>query len=61
MMIRKSRVEIVICYGGGAEVLAASPFVGAVLGPGGLEKTEGSRAGDTGARGGDFGTEGAGA
>ena len=61
MMIRKSRVEIVICCGGGAEVLAAAPSVGVVLGPGGLEKTEGSRAGGIGAGGGDVGTEGAGA
>ena len=33
MMVKKSRVEIVICCGGGAEVLNAAPFVGAVLGP----------------------------
>ena len=39
MMVKKSRVEIVICCVGGAEVLAASPSVGAVLGAGGLEKT----------------------
>ena len=44
MMVRKSRVEIVICCGGGAEVLAAALFVGAVLGAGGLEKIEGSEA-----------------
>ena len=58
MMVRKSWVEIVICCGGGAEVLAAATSVGAVLGAGGPEKTEGSRAGGTGAREGDAGTEG---
>ena len=57
--VKKPRVEIVICCGGGAEVLAAAPPVGAVLGAGGLEKTEGSRASGTGAGGGDAGTEGA--
>ena len=56
MMIKKSRVEIVICCRGGVEVLTAAPSVGAVLGPWGSEKTEGSGAG-----GGDAGTEGAGA
>ena len=61
MMVRKSRVEIMICCEGGAEVLVAAPSVGAVLGAGGSEKIEGSRAGRTGARGGDVGTEGAGA
>ena len=29
MMVRKSRVEIGICCGGGAEVLAVAPFGGA--------------------------------
>ena len=38
MMVRKSRVEIVICCGGGAEVLAAAPSGGAVLGHGGLKR-----------------------
>ena len=52
MMVRKSRVEILICYGGGAEVLVATPFVGAVLGARGPEKTEGIGAGGIGARGG---------
>ena len=33
MMVRKSRVEIVICCRGGEEVLAVAPFVGVVLGP----------------------------
>ena len=47
--------------GGGAEVLSTTPSVGAVLGAGGPEKTEGSRVGSTGAGGGDVGTEGAGA
>ena len=28
MMVRKSWVEIVICCGGGAEVLAAAPSIG---------------------------------
>ena len=55
MMVRKSLVEIVICFGGGAEVLDATTFVGAVLEAGGLEKTEGSGAGGTGAGGGDVG------
>ena len=45
MMVRKSRVEMVICCGGGEEVLAATPSIGAVLEAGGLEKTEGSGAG----------------
>ena len=58
MMVRKSRVEIVICCGGGAEVLAVAPSVG-VLGAGDPEKTEGNRAGDTEAGRGDAGTEGA--
>ena len=31
MMVKKSWVEIVICCGGGAEVLAAAPSVGAIL------------------------------
>ena len=60
MMVRKSRVEIVICCGGGAEVLIAAPSGGAVLGPWGLEKTKGSGADGTGAGGGEAGTEGAG-
>ena len=51
MMVKMSRVEIVIFCGGGAEVLAAAPFVGAVLGPWGLEKTEGSGVGSTEADG----------
>ena len=61
MMVKKSQVEIVICCGGGTEVLTTAPSVGAVLGAGGPEKTEGSEAGGTGAEGGDVGTEGAGA
>ena len=56
MMDRKSQVEIVIYCGGGAEVLAAAPSIRAVLGAGGLEKTEGSEAGGTIAGGGDAGT-----
>ena len=59
MMIRKSRVEIMIYCGGGAEVLALAPSVEAVLGAGGLEKTEGTGSGGTRAGGGDAGTEGA--
>ena len=43
------------------KVLAAASSVGAVLGPWGSEKTEGSRAGDIGAGGGEVGTEGTGA
>ena len=61
MMIRKSRVEIVICCRGGAEVLAAEHSVGAVLGAGGFEKIEGSGVGGTGAERGDVRTKGAGA
>ena len=61
MKVRKSRVEIVICCGGGAEVLAAAPSGGAVLGPWGSEKKEGNGADGTGARGGEAGTKGAGA
>ena len=38
MMVRKYRVEIVICCGGYAEVLAAAPFVGAALGAGALKR-----------------------
>ena len=47
MMVRKSRVEIVICCGGGAEVLVVAPSVGTVLGPWGPEKTKGRGAGGT--------------
>ena len=61
MMVRKSRVEIVICCGGGVEVLVAAPSVGAILGAGGPEKTEGSVASGTGAGGGGAGTKGVGA
>ena len=61
VMVRKSRVEIVICCGDGAEVLAAAPSVGAVLGTRGLEKTKSSGAGGIGAGRGNVGTEGAGA
>ena len=39
MMVRKSRVEIVICCGGGAEELDAAASVRAVLGARILEKT----------------------
>ena len=59
MMVRKSRVEIVICCGGGTEVLAAAPSIRAVLREGGPEKTKGNGAGGTRAGGGDAGTEGA--
>ena len=59
IMVRKLWVEIVICCGGGAEVLAVAPSGGAVLGPWGSEKTEGSGAEGTGARGGEAGIEGA--
>ena len=61
MMVRKSRVKIVICCGGGAEVLATTPSGGAILGPWGHEKTEGSGADGTGSGGGEADTEGAGA
>ena len=61
MMVRKSRVEIVICCGGGAEVLDTTTSVGEVLGVGGPKKTEGSRVGGTGSGGGDAGTEAVGA
>ena len=61
MMVRKSRVEIVICCKGGAEVLVAAPSGGAVLGPWGPEKTKGSGTDGTGSEGGEAGTEGAGA
>ena len=47
-----------ICGGGGTEVLTVAPSVGALLGPWGLEKTDGSEAGRTGAEGEDAGTEG---
>ena len=58
MMVGKSLVEIVICCGGGAEVLTAAPSGGAVLGPWGPEKTEGSGVDGTRAGGGEAGTEG---
>ena len=61
MMIRKSQVEIVICCGGGAEVLDAATSARVVLGARGLKKIEGSGDGGTGAEGGDAGTEGVGA
>ena len=61
IIVRKSRVEIVICFGGGTKVLSAAPSVGAVLGLGGPEQTEGNGAGSIGAGGGDTGTKGAGA
>ena len=61
MMVRKSRVENVICCGGGAKVLPATSSLGAVLGPWGPQKTEGRGAGGTGAGEGEAGTEGAGA
>ena len=61
MMVKKSRVEIVICCEGGVDVLTAALFVEAILGPWGPEKTEGSGAGGTGDEGGDAGTEGVGA
>ena len=61
MMVRKSRVEIVICCEGGAEKLDAAASVGAVLGAGGPENREGIKAGGIGAGGGDAGTEGTGA
>ena len=54
-------MEIVICCEGGVEVLAAAPSGGAVLGPWGPEKTEGSGTDGTGSGGGEAGTEGAGA
>ena len=61
MMVKKSRVEIMICCGGSVKVLDAVTSIGAVLGAGGREKTEGSGAGGTGAVGGGAGTKGAGA
>ena len=48
-----------IWCGGGAEVLAPTSSGGAVLGPWGPEKTEGSGADDIVAGGGEAGTEGA--
>ena len=59
MMVRKSQVEIVICYGGGAEVLIAAPSRGAVLGSWGPKKIEGCGADGTGAEGEEVRTEGA--
>ena len=50
-----------ICCRSGAEVLVAAPFVGAVLGPWGPERSEGSGADDNGVGGGEAGTKGAGA
>ena len=61
MIARTSRVEIVICCGGGAEVLVTAPSVGAILGPWGPEKTECRGAGGARARGGEVRTEGVGA
>ena len=50
-----------ICCESGTELLAAALSVGAVLGPWGPEKTEGSGVGSAGAGGGEAGTESAGA
>ena len=50
-----------ICCGGGAEVLTAVPSGGAVLGPWGPKRTEGSGADGIGAGGEEARTEGAGA
>ena len=61
MMVKKLRVEILICCGGGAEVPTSTPSGGAVLGPWGPKKTEGSGADDTEAGGGEPRTEGGGA
>ena len=52
MMVRKSRVEIVICCGGGAKVLPATSSLWAVLRPWGPQKTEGRGVGVTGVGGG---------
>ena len=52
MMARKSRVEIVICCGGSAEVLGPTTSVGVVLGAEGFGGAE-----DTGAVGNGVGTE----
>ena len=49
MMVRKSRVEIVIYYGGVAEVLGLATTVGVVLGEEGPGETEGNGADGTGA------------
>ena len=42
MITRKSRVDIMICYGGGAEVLGPATYAGAVVlragGSGGAEE-----------------------
>ena len=38
MMVRKSQVEIVICCGGGTEVLATTPSVGQYWGQGALKR-----------------------
>ena len=48
MMVRKSRVEIVIYCRGGVEVLGPATSAGVVLGAEGPEETEGSGAGSTG-------------
>ena len=58
MMVRKSRVEIVMCYGGGAKVFTTASSGGAGLGPWGPEKTEGNGADGTGSGGGEAETEG---
>ena len=56
MMARNSRVDIVICCGGGAEVLGPTTFVAAVVL--GAEGSKGAE--DTGAVGNGAGTEDAG-
>ena len=66
MMVRKSRVEIVIYYRGGMEVLGPATSVRVVLGAESPGETKGSGAGGTEAvvaraGGGDAGTKGAGA
>ena len=52
MMVRKSRLEIVIYCGGGAEVLGPATSVGVVLGAEGSEGAE-----DAGSVGNGVGTE----
>ena len=56
MMVRKSRVEIMIYYGGGAEVMGPTTFVGVVLGAEGSGGAEDVRAVGNGAGTEDAGT-----
>ena len=56
MMVRKSRVKIMICCGGGAEVLGPAASIGVVLGAAGSRGAEDAGEVGNGARTVDVGT-----